>query len=169
MKNLHSIRTRLLGMMMLLTLFFSFYLLRDVATNFSAMQEGSRISAVSEVSVASSALVHELQKERGLSSGFLASKGEKFRDEMMVQRKVTDEHAKVLSEAIKQQDSDLPATVKKSLAEATAFMAEVAMPAAAALATKCSLQQIRLHGLPVLSSLTLLLLPKLPPPLAKPT
>ena len=105
MKNLHSIRTRLLGMMMLLTLFFSFYLLRDVATNFSAMQEGSRISAVSEVSVASSTLNHELQKERGLSSGFLASKGEKFRDEMMVQRKVTDEHAKVLSEAIKQQDS----------------------------------------------------------------
>ena len=125
MKNLHSIRTRLLGMMMLLTLFFSFYLLRDVATNFSAMQEGSRISAVSEVSVASSTLNHELQKERGLSSGILASKGEKFRDEMMVQRNLTDEHAKDLSEAIKQQDSYLPATVKKSLAEATAFMAEV--------------------------------------------
>lgn len=168
MKNLHSIRTRLLGMMMLLTLFFSFYLLRDVATNFSAMQEGSRISAVSEVSVASSTLNHELQKERGLSSGFLASKGEKFRDEMMVQRKVTDEHAKVLSEAIKQQDSDLPATVKKAWPKPLPLWLK-SMPAAAALATKCSLQQIRLHGLPVLSSLTLLLLPKLPPPLAKPT
>lgn len=35
-------------------------------------------------------LVHELQKERGMSSGFLASKGGKFRDELKGQREKVD-------------------------------------------------------------------------------
>ena len=43
-----------------------------------------------QISVAASHLVHELQKERGLSSGFLASKGEKFAAELPVQRKKVD-------------------------------------------------------------------------------
>ena len=40
-----------------------------------------------------SQLVHELQKERGASSGFLASKGQKFADILSNQRLTTDEKA----------------------------------------------------------------------------
>ncbi|MGB0661374.1 MAG: methyl-accepting chemotaxis protein [Mangrovicoccus sp.] len=36
-------------------------------------------------------LIHEVQKERGASSGFLASKGMKFKDRLTDQRKVVDE------------------------------------------------------------------------------
>jgi len=38
-----------------------------------------------------SALVHELQKERGMTAGFLGSQGNKFREELLNQRKLTDE------------------------------------------------------------------------------
>ncbi|MBF0272459.1 MAG: bacteriohemerythrin [Magnetococcales bacterium] len=49
-----------------------------------------------------SALVHELQKERGLSSGFLASKGGKFRDELGKQRQETDDRKKLLGIFLKE-------------------------------------------------------------------
>jgi len=37
-----------------------------------------------------SALAHEMQKERGLSAGFIASKGQKFASELATQRQLTD-------------------------------------------------------------------------------
>ena len=63
-------------------------------TGLVAWQElrASRSSkAAVEVAVASSELIHEQQKERGLSSGFLASNGEKFASELTVQRSLTDQ------------------------------------------------------------------------------
>ena len=43
-----------------------------------------------------SALVHELQKERGMSAGFIASKGVKFRAELPEQRTQTDNRQKTV-------------------------------------------------------------------------
>jgi len=50
-----------------------------------------QIEALSSISVDISALIHELQKERGASAGFLGSKGAKFAQEVLEQRKQTDE------------------------------------------------------------------------------
>jgi len=44
-----------------------------------------------KMSVEISSLVHEIQKERGTTAGFLASKGKKFGAEIVTQRKLTDE------------------------------------------------------------------------------
>lgn len=44
-----------------------------------------------------SLLVHQLQKERGRTAGFLGSNGEKFKKELLEQRKLTDEAIKELS------------------------------------------------------------------------
>ena len=57
--NFRSIRVRLLGMMILITVGFTVYLTRDIARNYFALQESGRLVAVSEVAVAGSALVHE--------------------------------------------------------------------------------------------------------------
>ena len=46
-------------------------------------------------------LVHETQKERGMSAGFLDSKGEKFGDKLLEQRKKSDEQFSHLSKTIK--------------------------------------------------------------------
>lgn len=67
-----------------------------------------------EFAVAASHLIHEQQKERGLSAGFLASKGEKFRAELAAQRRLTDtqlEQARVLSKQAEESSSEIDAAI----------------------------------------------------------
>ncbi|MCK9284334.1 MAG: nitrate- and nitrite sensing domain-containing protein [Rhodocyclaceae bacterium] len=123
--NLNSIRVRLIGLIVLLALGFSWYLLRDVAVSYAALDEGTRIVTVSEAAVASSALVHELQKERGLSAGYIGSKGSKFHDELERQRKETDARAKALQAALGSDGKHLPAGVAKSLGTALEHLREI--------------------------------------------
>ncbi len=51
-----------------------------------------------------SALVHELQKERGTSAGFTASKGQKFSNELLAVRKDTDTKRAILENDLKKFD-----------------------------------------------------------------
>ncbi|NPA73590.1 MAG: hypothetical protein GXO12_02655 [Epsilonproteobacteria bacterium] len=51
-----------------------------------------------------SSLVHDTQKERGMTAGYLGSKGEKFKNELATQRAATDAMAKKLKEYIKKVD-----------------------------------------------------------------
>lgn len=46
--------------------------------------------------IKSGSLIHELQKERGLSTGFLSTKGSKFREELAKQRSDTDSQIREL-------------------------------------------------------------------------
>lgn len=48
------------------------------------------IALLTQLSTVNSALVHELQKERGATAGFLGSKGSKFSNTLALQRKATD-------------------------------------------------------------------------------
>lgn len=52
--------------------------------------EASKLEKLVHFVTKSSALVHELQKERGTTAGFLSSKGTKFSDALTKQRKETD-------------------------------------------------------------------------------
>lgn len=61
-----------------------------------------------------SALVHEMQKERGMSAGFLASKGKKFASELQAQRLLTDKAYKNLSDLFAQ-SKDLPQSYQAQL------------------------------------------------------
>jgi hypothetical protein len=45
---------------------------------------------LTQVAIINSSLVHELQKERGMSAGFLGSKGQAFKDNLVTQRAQTD-------------------------------------------------------------------------------
>jgi methyl-accepting chemotaxis protein len=76
----------------------AYYLLSDVVGRVSDLQEGSQMAAISDVSVAASGLVHELQKERGMSAGFIGSRGTKFGDALEKQRKDTDDRRAKLTQ-----------------------------------------------------------------------
>lgn len=52
--------------------------------------EQKSLGELARFSVQASALVHELQKERGLSAGYMGSKGNKFASELPAQRRSTD-------------------------------------------------------------------------------
>ena len=54
-------------------------------------QDADRIAANAELAPTISALVHELQKERGQTAGFIGSKGGSFADTIGGQRQLTDD------------------------------------------------------------------------------
>ncbi len=61
--------------------------------NYGFFEKESKMSQLKEVASLNakiSLLVHELQIERGSSSGFLSSKGEKFKDVLLAQREATN-------------------------------------------------------------------------------
>jgi methyl-accepting chemotaxis protein len=53
-----------------------------------------------DLSIKSNELVHNLQKERGLSQGYIASSGEKFREELASVRKDTDQTYQIFIEFV---------------------------------------------------------------------
>ncbi|MBI5900910.1 MAG: nitrate- and nitrite sensing domain-containing protein [Rhodocyclales bacterium] len=83
-----------------------------------ALREGGRLAGIGEIAVAASALVHELQKERGLSAGFIGSKGEKFRDQLEKQRRDTDARRKAMQEAFAMRADSLPESYAQNLRKA---------------------------------------------------
>ncbi len=67
-----------------------FFVQSAIRQELSIRSEAAVLLYIAETSVAMSALVHELQKERGMSAGFLGSKGQKFASELPAQHSVTD-------------------------------------------------------------------------------
>ncbi|OSM02475.1 methyl-accepting chemotaxis protein [Magnetofaba australis] len=63
-------------------------------------QNMQRMEELAELSVLISALVHETQKERGMTAGFLGSKGQKFSKELPEQRKLSSDRAQQLQSYI---------------------------------------------------------------------
>ena len=59
-------------------------------TSYQTYSNNSELKQMVELSVVYSNLVHELQKERGATAGFLGSKGTKFVAELAAQRQQTD-------------------------------------------------------------------------------
>ena len=85
-----SIRTKL-GVLILVPLIglliFSGITVKD---KYSTTTQMSALIQMVSLSVKAGELVHELQKERGLTAGFLSSKGQKFQSELVEQRKRSD-------------------------------------------------------------------------------
>ena len=72
-----------------------------------------------------SLLVHETQKERGATAGFLGSKGEKFSDKLKNQRKKTNEKIKNLNQFISSVKDDLNGEIIKELDRAFKKLAKI--------------------------------------------
>ena len=68
---------------------------RQIVNEMNLLQE------LSELTVKSSSLLHELQNERGMSAGFLGSQGAEFSTELLAQRLKTDKAIKELDSFVK--------------------------------------------------------------------
>ncbi|WP_426359878.1 methyl-accepting chemotaxis protein [Pseudocolwellia sp. HL-MZ19] len=70
----------------------SFLWMSVVSVNnyFTLKNEMEKLTQLTELSVVYSSLVHELQKERGLTAGFIGSNGKSFKTQLAAQRKLTN-------------------------------------------------------------------------------
>lgn len=68
----------------------------DLMISLSLYNDASNAKASALLVQKTGALVHEMQKERGLSAGYLGSKGASFKSQLVQQRKLTDNKASTL-------------------------------------------------------------------------
>ena len=96
----------------------------------SKQELSTRMESMSELSglaVRISALVHETQKERGMTAGFLGSKGQKFRSELPKQRENTDSRAADLNGFLEKFPAkSFGATLNSALNDATGRLGNIA-------------------------------------------
>lgn len=86
-----SFRNKIYTLLALPLIGFLWLSITAIVNNTKIKNEMSTIAPLTELSVVYSELVHELQKERGMTAGFLGSKGSKFGDKLRGQRQNTDQ------------------------------------------------------------------------------
>src|SRR6185369_4791782 len=89
LKNM-SIRLKLLLMVLAPVIGLLVFSTREVVEKYHVLESVSETRTLTGLAVRVGSLSHEIQKERGLSSGFINSKGEKFRDELAKQRELVN-------------------------------------------------------------------------------
>lgn len=72
----------------------------EIVNSYQAMQESHLLLQTAEISTHISNLVHESQKERGRTAGFLGSQGKQFGSELATQRTQTDEKVNALTKSL---------------------------------------------------------------------
>jgi methyl-accepting chemotaxis protein len=125
-KVLSTLRGRLLlifGAMLAGTFY---YTVTGLVGDWQQMRQWREITAIERTAVATSALVHELQKERGLSAGLIGSKGTKFVSELEKQRQLSDGSHKALV-ALLASDATrvLPAALRSKIDEGIATLGKL--------------------------------------------
>lgn len=86
-----SFRKKIFTLLALPILGFLWLSVSVIVDNVNMKNEMSTIAPLTKLSVVYSELVHELQKERGMTAGFLGSKGTKFGNKLKNQRQNTDQ------------------------------------------------------------------------------
>ena len=98
------LRLRLLMLLLFPILGLLYFSANSVWEKSQTLNELRSMQVITELAVKSSAVIHEAQKERGMSAGFLASGGAKFAGELPQQRKETDKRIVELRELIATMD-----------------------------------------------------------------
>jgi len=108
-----------------LILMISFALVKSISS-FSLYRTTVQLESMTNLGIYASSLVHELQKERGMTAGFLGSKGTKFVDKIIEQRKLSDERAKALKAFLNDFDAvSIGAKINNDLKEALAQIEQI--------------------------------------------
>ncbi len=127
MKPVHnvSIRIKMLIMVIVPLIGMFIFAAREISSKTANLHNLQATSILTTYAVKSGSLIHELQKERGLSSGFLSTKGERFHDELVKQRGDTDSQLKELKE-FKAANADKLEGVKERLGAADTLLEKLA-------------------------------------------
>ncbi|MGH1373318.1 MAG: methyl-accepting chemotaxis protein [Cellvibrionaceae bacterium] len=115
LKNL-SVRTKLLLLISLPVIGLAYFSGLGLKTASTTAANATTIEILVEIAAANSNLVHELQKERGASAGFLGSAGKKFSDVLRNQHRTTDNAIQKRQKLLDQfNHSELDSAVKDGL------------------------------------------------------
>lgn len=95
-----SIRYKLIIVLIIPVLTILYFSISGIYSKFEQHQEGKKSLEFIFISYQIDDLIHELQKERGISSGFVGSGGKLLRNELQAQRNKTNKKLKVYSSSL---------------------------------------------------------------------
>lgn len=130
-----------------------------VSSRYANLRNVRETQVLVNFSVKAGALIHELQKERGLSAGYLKSQGAKFKTELADQRQKSDQQATLLMVFIKESGGKLGAIAKEleksgaelaGLKELRSKIDPLSLPAGDAIKTYTSLIRSYLDAIAVI-------------------
>jgi signal transduction histidine kinase/CheY-like chemotaxis protein len=119
MLNNFSIKSKLLLSMLFPILGMIYFAFVNINDRYHKSESSENIYNIATLNIKISSVVHELQKERGNSSGFLSSKGKKFSYELNEQKKITDiEINKLMQHLLSfNSDNDIKNEIAKEMAK----------------------------------------------------
>ncbi|GFO69531.1 methyl-accepting chemotaxis sensory transducer [Geomonas limicola] len=123
-KNL-KIKTKLLLMLLVPIVGLFMLSIREVRESYTVLGNVTAVKELTGLAVRTGSLVHEIQKERGFSTGFLNAKGEKFRDDLLRQRGAVDAETGKLKEYLAAHHEAL-SIVRKPLEDAESALGKLA-------------------------------------------
>jgi len=89
-----SLKTKVIVIVILSVSMIIYFTGRELMRHFEFEQKKQQLTELIILSQTLSKLIHETQKERGMSAGYLGSHGKKFKSMLPKQRKLTDERIK---------------------------------------------------------------------------
>ena len=95
-----KIRTKLIIYLLVPILTILFFAISGIYTKIQELRAIKSTDEFTSVSLHLTDVVYELQKERGLSAGFIGSKGNNFREEMLKQRILTNEKLNLFNQTL---------------------------------------------------------------------
>ena len=102
-RSLEPIRRHATWLLVIFLVALSFFAMLSLIERFNQLDNASLDRKWMGTSGAVGLLIHELQRERGLSSGFIASRGNHFGDPLMAQQQRTDSSLASLNSIIREQ------------------------------------------------------------------
>ena len=113
-----SLRTKVILIVLFSLLMVSYFLTNELIMHFKFVEQKQKLTTLINLSTRLSALIHETQKERGASAGYLGSHGKKFRTILPKQRLLTDKRVQELKSFISTMDfNKFPPELKQSIFE----------------------------------------------------
>ncbi|WP_060981057.1 methyl-accepting chemotaxis protein [Vibrio splendidus] len=103
-----SFKQKIIALLILPILGFLWLSVSEISKGVETTREMSSLNQLTRLSVVYSELVHELQKERGMTAGFIGSQGTKFVSELRAQRTSADNRRNQRSEYWQSAEIDLP-------------------------------------------------------------
>lgn len=110
-----TIRSRLFLSSMLTMVVLIVFAASHMYEDYKIYRDGQKTNDVVVLSSKLSAFLHELQKERGASSGFVGSNGTKFNDILKEQHKTTSEKRDILKKYLSSNQNEFTQIVQKNM------------------------------------------------------
>ncbi|WP_145772455.1 methyl-accepting chemotaxis protein, partial [Denitratisoma oestradiolicum] len=121
-----TLRGRLLMLFGLVLAGTLYYSATSFLSDWRELRQAHQVAAIEQAAVAVSAVVHELQKERGLSAGFIGSKGAQFAEKLKQQQDQTDKQQQMLTQLMKGSElSAMPEPLRRALEQGIGGLAHL--------------------------------------------